>query len=113
MNFEDVIKLLPGSKLSLKDTDAEFEVVAVDASDPNLPLFAKVIKTDKPVMVSGYDEYGPITTIEPGDSGAAWIAMNMDYLLTTCECTEEELERDAEGFHIATIENMELVECEG
>ena len=96
MKLTDLYRLEIGTIVRLKGTNAIFAVRKVDYTDDERPVFLRLIDSDKPVLTKLYVG-GEHTIIYPSKNGE-----DVGY-------SRSEFEKACEGYHVATLRDLEVV----
>lgn len=109
MKLTDLYRLEIGTRVRLKGTNATFEVRKVDYTDDERPAFLRLINSDKPVLTKLYVG-GEHTIIYPSKNGEeAWIFNNKTLMREDVGYSRSEFEKACEGYHVATVRDLEVV----
>lgn len=109
MKLTDLYRLEIGTRVRLKGTNATFAVRKVDYTDDERPVFLRLINSDKPVLTKLYVG-GEHTIIYPSKNGEeAWIFNNKTLIREDVGYSRSEFEKACEGYHVATLRDLEVV----
>lgn len=109
MKLTDLYRLEIGTRVRLKGTNATFAVRKVDYTDNERPVFLRLINSDKPVLTKLYVG-GEHTIIYPSKNGEeAWIFNNKTLMREDVGYSRSEFEKACEGYHVATVRDLEVV----
>lgn len=109
MKLTDLYRLEIGTRVRLKGTNATFAVRKVDYTDDERPVFLRLINSDKPVLTKLYVG-GEHTIIYPSKNGEeAWIFNNKTLMREDVGYSRSEFEKAGEGYHVATLRDLEVV----
>lgn len=109
MKLTDLYNLEIGTRVRLKGTNAIFAVRKVDYTDDERPAFLRLIDSDKPVLTKLYVG-GEHTIIYPSKNGEeAWIFNNKTLMRKDVGYSRSEFEKACEGYHVATLRDLEVV----
>ena len=109
MKLTDLYRLEIGTRVRLKGTNATFAVRKVDYTDDERPVFLRLINSDKPVLTKLYVG-GEHTIIYPSKNGEeAWIFNNKTLMREDVGYSRSEFEKACEGYHVATLRDLEVV----
>ena len=109
MKLTDLYRLEIGTRVRLKGTNATFAVREVDYTDDERPVFLRLINSDKPVLTKLYVG-GEHTIIYPSKNGEeAWIFNNKTLMREDVGYSRSEFEKACEGYHVATLRDLEVV----
>lgn len=109
MKLTDLYRLEIGTRVRLKGTNATFAVRKVDYTDNERPVFLRLINSDKPVLAKLYVG-GEHTIIYPSKNGEeAWIFNNKTLMREDVGYSRSEFEKACEGYHVATLRDLEVV----
>lgn len=109
MRLVDLYNLEIGTRVRLKGTNAIFALRKVDYTDDERPVFLRLISSDKPILTKLYVG-GEHIIIYPSKNGEeAWIFNNKTLIREDVGYSRSEFEKAVEGYHVATVRDLEVV----
>lgn len=110
MKLTELRNLEIGTEVRLKGTNAIFEVRKIDQLDDFRPVYLRLVRSDKPVIIKLYVG-GDHTILYPCKSREeAWIFNNKKQMREDVGYYRSVFEKVCEGYHVATVRDLEVVD---